>query len=62
MKTYVKIKIFLEFNQHMKSDKMLYIIYADMKSLIKTINGCSNNPENSSRTKVGEHISCGYSI
>ena len=25
----------LEFNQNMKSDKMLYIIYADMESLIK---------------------------
>ena len=42
MKKYVKIKIFggivmpsendnmLEFNQYMKSDKMSYIIYADM--------------------------------
>ena len=25
----------LEFNQYMKSDKMLYIIYADFGSLIK---------------------------
>ena len=23
---------------------------------------CKNNPENSSKTKVGEHIPCGYSI
>ena len=28
------------------SDKMLYIVYADMESLIKNIDGCSNNPEN----------------
>ena len=44
MKKYVKIKIFvipsekdniLEFNQYMKSDKMPYIIYADIESLIK---------------------------
>ena len=28
----------LEFNQCMKSDKMPYIIYADMKSLIKKTN------------------------
>ena len=27
----------LEFNQYMKSDKMPYIIYADIKSLIKRI-------------------------
>ena len=36
----------LEFNQYMMSDKMLYIVYADMESLIKNIDGCSNNPEN----------------
>ena len=47
MKKYVKIKNFvelfcqppknniLEFNQYMKSDKMPYIIYADIESLIK---------------------------
>ena len=27
----------LEFNQYMKSDKMSYIIYTDMESLIKKI-------------------------
>ena len=42
-----------EFYQYMKSDKMLYIIYADMKSLIKKIN------QNSSTTKIGEPIPCG---
>ena len=29
---------------------MLYIIYADIKSLIKRMDGCRNNPENSSTT------------
>ena len=46
----------------MKSDKTPYIIYADLESLIKKIDGCENNPENSSATKIGEHIPCGYSI
>ena len=50
----------LEFNQYMKSDKMPYIFYADMESLIRNIDGCVNNPENSSTTKNGEHIPCGY--
>ena len=50
----------LEFNQYMKSDKMPYIIYADIESLIRKIDGCANNPENSSTTKIGEHIPCGY--
>ena len=46
MKRYVKIKIseivmpsekdnILEFNHYMKSDKMPYIIYADVECLIK---------------------------
>ena len=46
----------------MKSDKMSYIIYAELKSLLKKIDGFSNNPENSSTTKIGEHIPCGYSM
>ena len=74
MTKYVKIKIkgfcgivmpsekdnISEFNQYMKSDKMSCIIYADIKSLIKKIDGCANNPENPSTTKIGEHIPCGY--
>ena len=46
----------------MKSDKMWYIIYADIESLIKKINGCANNPENSSPMKIGGHIPYGYSM
>ena len=52
----------LEFNHYGKSDKMSYIIYADIESLIKKIDGCTNNPENSSTTKMGEHIPCRYSM
>ena len=44
----------------MKSDQMPYIIYADIESLIKKIDRHTNNAENSSTTKIGEHISCGY--
>ena len=46
----------LKFDQYMKSDKILYIVYADIESLTKKIDGCVNNPENSSTTKIGEHI------
>ena len=52
----------LEFNQYIKSDKMPYIVYADMESLVKKIDGCANNPENSLTTKIGEHIPCGCSM
>ena len=34
----------LEFNKYMKSDKMPYIIYADIESLIEKRDGHANNP------------------
>ena len=62
----------LEFNQFMKSDKIPYIIYGDIESLIrKWIDGCVNNAENSSATKIwggggggrgGGDIPCGDSV
>ena len=52
----------LEFKQYMKSDNMPYIIYADIESLIKKVHACANNSENSSTTKIGQHIPCGYSM
>ena len=51
----------LEF-KHVKSDKMIYIIYADIESLIKKTDGCENNPEISSTAKIGQHIPYGYSM
>ena len=42
----------LEFNQYKKSDKAPFIIYADLESLIENYDGCKNNPEKSSTTKV----------
>ena len=51
-----------EFNQYMKLDKIPYIIYANIESLIKKIDGCGNNSVNSSTTKIDEHIPCGYSM
>ena len=50
----------LELNQHMKLNKMPYIIFADIEPLIKKIVGCVNDPENSSTKKIGEHIPCRY--
>ena len=41
---------------------MPYITYAEIESLIKKKDECANNPENSSTTKVGEHIPCRYSM
>ena len=52
----------LEFNSYMNSDKMPYIIYADIESSIKKKGGCPNNPKKSLTTKIAEHIPCGYSM
>ena len=41
----------LEFNQYQKSDRALFLIYADLECLIGKINGCKNNPQNSFTTK-----------
>ena len=46
----------------MKSDKMPYIIYTDIESLIKKAANCKNNPEKSSTTKIEKHITCRYSM
>ena len=43
----------LEFYQYHKSDKTLSIIYADLESLIKEMNGSRGNLEKSVTTKVG---------
>ena len=40
---------------------MPHIIYVDIELLIRKIDGCKNNPEKYSTTKIGEHIPCGYS-
>ena len=39
-----------------KSDKASFIIYEDLECIIKNIDGCKNYLENSSTTKVSEHI------
>ena len=46
----------LELKHYMKSDKMPYIIYVDIESLIKKIDRCENNPEKSSARKIGKNI------
>ena len=45
------IKI-LRYNQREKSLKVLFIIYADLESLLEKMNTCHYNPEKSSTTKI----------
>ena len=46
----------LAFYQYQKSDKAPFIIYPDLECIIEKIDGCKNNPENSSTTKRSEHM------
>ena len=52
----------LEFDQCQRSDKPLFIIYADLECIIEKIDRCRNNPEISSTTKVSEHDPSGFSM
>ena len=45
----------LEFNQHQKSDKTPFIIYAGLECLIEKIDA-KNDPENSSTAKLSKHV------
>ena len=49
------IKI-LEFNQYQKSDKSTISYLCRSWMFNKKNDGCKKNPENSSTTKVGEHV------
>ena len=62
----MRIKIFViflqVFNPYKNSDKVPFIIYADLQCSREKIDGFKNNPENSSSTKVDEHIPSGFSM
>ena len=52
----------LEFSKYKKSDKTSFIIYADIECIMEKTDGCKNNLENSSTTKVSKHIPSGFSM
>ena len=52
----------LELNHSQKSNKAPFEICADLECLIEKIDGCKNNPEDTSATKESEHIQSGFSI
>ena len=52
----------LQFNQYQKSDIAAFIIYADLECITEKTDGCKNNPENSSTTKISKHILSGFSM
>ena len=45
-----------------KSVMTLFVIYADLESVLEKISGCENDPKKSSTIKVNKHIASGYSL
>ena len=54
--------IILKCNPGEKSLKVLFIICADLESLLEKIIICHNNPKKSSTTKINKHTASGYSL
>ena len=52
----------LKYNDGKKSMKVLFIIYADLESLLEKMNTSHNNPKKSSTTKINKHTPSGYSL
>ena len=42
--------------------KLPFVIYADLECLLEKIITCTNNPNESSTTKINKHTPSGYSI
>ena len=52
----------IKYNQGEKSIKMPFTIYADLECLLEKMSTCTNNPNESSTTKINKHTPSGYSI
>ena len=52
----------LKYDHGEKSMKILFIIYADMESLLDKIDTCHSNPEKSSIIKINKHAASCYSL
>ena len=40
----------------------MFIIYAELESLLERMTSCHNNPEKSQTTKINKHTPSGYSL
>ena len=52
----------LKYNHGEKSMNVLFIVCADLESLLKKITTCHNNSKHSSTTIINKHIPCDYSL
>ena len=52
----------LKYNNGEESIKVLFIIYADLESLLEKMSTSHDNPKTSSTTKISKHTPSGYSL
>ena len=52
----------IKYNQGEKSIKLPFVIYADLECLLKKMDTCYNNPNESSTTEINKHTPSGYSL
>ena len=51
---------FIQFENHIRSQKMPFAIYADFESLVEPISGCQPNPEKCFTNQFQKHKPCGF--
>ena len=51
---------FIQFENHIRSQKMPFVIYADFESLVESISGCEPNPKNCFTNQFQKHKPCGF--
>ena len=52
----------LKYNHGVNSMGNPHVIYADIESLLKKMDTCTNDPDKSSTTQKNKHEMCGYSL
>ena len=52
----------LKYNPGKKCERVPFITYSDLESLLEKISTCHNNPKKSSTTKINKHTASGYSL
>ena len=55
-----KNETFIEFENHIHSQKIPFVIIADFESLVETISGCQPNPEKCFTNQFQNHKPCGF--
>ena len=53
---------FIKYYPGVKSLRALFVMHAELESLLKKRDTCINDAGNSSTTKINKHEMCGYSL